>query len=327
MPVKRPGCILASWKEGVTLAAFQITFSNVLLSLLYLLPGVLICKAKLVRPEHMGSISAILLYICGPGMFLNAVIALDFSWELTWKMALFFIITLVTMVIGVGALFLLFRRHMQEFRYRMMTIASVLGNAGFFGLPIMQSLFPDAPIAAVYSCVYCASMNVIAWTVGVFTVTGDKKHISLKAAFVNPTMISLSAGILLYALGAKLWLPELVTGCFGTLSKMSTPLCMFVLGIRLGTMSWKRLFGTPFVYGIALCKLLLFPLLCYLLTLPFPLDPVFRAGVLILSATPCASIILSLAEMHGNGQELAANCAVLTTLLSIVTIPLLSLLL
>ena len=64
----------------------------------------------------------------------------------------------------------------------------------------------------------------------------------------------------------------------------------------------------------------------FLLVLPLPLDPVFKGCMLMLAATPCASIILNLAEMHHNGQEFAANCCLLTTLLSILTIPLLSLL-
>ena len=53
----------------------------------------------------------------------------------------------------------------------------------------------------------------------------------------------------------------------------------------------------------------------------------FRGSILILSAAPCASILLNLAEIHENGREPAAACALLTTLLSIVTIPLLSFLL
>ena len=91
--------------------------------------------------------------------------------------------------------------------------------------------------------------------------------------------------------------------------------------------STSSVFTTPLVWLVAAGKLLVFPLFCYLLVLPFPLDPVFRGSVLILAATPCASILLNLAEIHHSGQELAANCALLTTLLSVFTIPLLSLLL
>jgi predicted permease len=91
-------------------------------------------------------------------------------------------------------------------------------------------------------------------------------------------------------------------------------------------MDLKKLFTTPLIWLISAGKLLVFPLFCYLLALPFPLDPVFKGSLLILGATPCASILLNLAEIHHNGQEIAANCALLSTLLSLLTIPLLSLL-
>ena len=167
----------------------------------------------------------------------------------------------------------------------------------------------------------------MAWTVGVYTLTGDRKYISLKAAIINPTILSVIAGLILHFLRAKTWLPQLLQNSFSTLGTMSTPLCMIILGVRLATMDFRKLFTTPLVWLISAGKLLVFPLFCYALVLPFDLDPVFKGSMLILAATPCASILLNLAEIHGNGRELAANCALLTTLLSIVTIPLLSLLL
>ena len=125
-------------------------------------------------------------------------------------------------------------------------------------------------------------------------------------------------------LNAGDWFPDLLRTGFSTLGAMSTPLCMIILGVRLATMDLKRLFTTPLAWLISAGKLIVFPLFCWALTLPFNLDPVFRGSVLILAATPCASILLNLAEIHHNGQELAANCALLSTLLSVITIPLLS---
>ncbi len=308
------------------MVSFSVTFENVLLTLLYLLPGFLLCKAKKVQPDHMSTISVILLYICGPCMFLNALTRLEPTPGLTGRMAQFLVFSLGGELLMMLLLLLILGKRRQEFRYRMLSIASVMGNVGFFGLPIVNALFPGEPEAAVYSCVFCASLNILGWTVGVFTLTGDRKYISLRAAFVNPTVISIAIGILLYLLGAKKWLPSLLQNGFSTVGAMSTPLCMFVLGIRLATMKPKALFTSPLTYIICFGKLILFPLFCYLLTLLFPLEPIFRNSMLVLAATPCASILLNLAEIHRNGQELAANCALLSTLLSILTIPLLTLL-
>ena len=309
------------------MTGFDVTFSNVLLTLVYLLPGFLLYKGGKVRPEHMSSVSAILLYICGPCMFLNALTNLDASVVLSVRMLLFLLISFFAELALLLVLYALAGRRRGEFRWRMLAIASVSGNTGFFGLPIVQALFPDSPEAAAYSCMFCVSLNILAWTVGVFTLTGEKKYISFRAAFLNPTVLAVLAGFALYLMQAKHWMPELVRGGIRTVGAMSTPLCLFILGIRLATMNLKQLFTQPFVYGIAAAKLLLFPLFCYALVVFLPLPPVFRASMLVLGAAPCASVILNLAEMHNSGQELAANCALLSTLLSLVTIPLLSLLL
>ena len=308
--------------------AFSVTLSNVLLTLLYLLPGFLLQKCRKTRAEHLSSVSAILLYICGPCMFLNALTAMDASPDLTGQMLLFLLVSFIaelSLLLIISALSGKKRR--DEFRWRMLSIAAVSGNTGFFGLPIVSALFPDAPEASAFSCMFCVSLNILAWTVGVFTLTGDRKYISLRAAFLNPTVLSVLAGFALYLAGAKNWLPDLVRGGVRTVGAMSTPLCLFILGIRLAAMDLKKLFTQPFVYGIAAAKLLLFPLFCYALAVFLPLSPVFKASMLVLGAAPCASVILNLAEMHNSGQELAANCALLSTLLSVISIPLLSLLL
>ena len=305
------------------MVSFTVTLSNVLLTLMYLLPGFALCKFGKVKHEHLSSLSVILLYICGFCLYVNALYDLEPTPELFTKMGLFLLISLAAEFALMAILLLLLGKRRKEFRLRMLSIACVMGNVGFFGMPVVRALFPGVPEAAVYSSVFNTSLNILAWTVGVYTLTGEKKYISLRAALLNPS----TAGIILCLLRAKNWLPDLFRTGFSAFAGMSTPLCMVILGIRLATMNFRSLFTTPLAWAIAAGKLLLFPLFCYLLVLPLPLDPVFKGSMLILGATPCASILLNLAEIHHNGQELAANCALLTTLLSVVTIPLLSLLL
>ena len=308
------------------MTSFSVTFSNVLLARLYMLPGFLVCKAKLVRPEHLGSTSALLLYACSPAMFINALITPDLSPDLPGKMGLFILISFIGEVALMLLLRFICRKKKQDFGLRMLSVASVMGNVGFFGMPVVRALFPDAPEAAVYSCMFNISLNIVAWTVCVFTLTGEKKHMSLRAALLNPSLLSAAVGFVLYLANAKAWLPDLVQGGIRTLGAMSTPLCMLILGIRLATLDFRKMFTTPIIWLISAGKLLVFPLFCWMMVLPLPLDPVFKGCMLMLAATPCASIILNLAEMHNSGQDLAANCALLSTLLSIATIPLLSLL-
>ena len=170
-------------------------------------------------------------------------------------------------------------------------------------------------------------MNIVAWTLCVFILTDDRKYMSVKASLLNPTVLPVALAMVLYALGAKNRMPQLVLGGIHSVGSISTPLCMFILGIRLSTMTLKSFFTSPVPWLASFGKLLVFPLISYGIVLLLPLSDVFRASILLLSATPCASIILSLSEIHHHGQDIAARCALLSTLLSVLTIPLLSLLL
>ena len=224
------------------MASFSVTFSNVLLTLLYLLPGFLLCRFRKVNPEHLGSFGTILLFVCGPCLFLNSLTALDPSPELTGKMLQCLVLSLLAELIVLLLLYALAGKRRAEFRWRMLAIAGVSGNAGFFGLPIISSLFPDHPEVAAYSCVFCVSLNILAWTVGVFTLTGDKKYISLRAAFLNPTVIAVAVGFVLYLLRAKDWLPDLLSWNGG-----ESPALNSLTGKRSGIWKhgiWPRLLQT-----------------------------------------------------------------------------------
>ena len=306
--------------------ASAIAFENVLLTLAYILPGFLLCKTKKVSANHMSSLSAILIYFCAPVMVFDNFLSLKFSWGGLMNMGLFFLITLVLQALFIGGIFLLFRRKFHDSRYRMLSIASVLGNVGFFGLPIVKALLPDSPEAWCYSIIYLLSMNVIVFTVGIYCLTGKKESMNLKSAIVNPTILSLIFALPLHMLNVGSYLPSVVSGALSLVSKMTTPLCMLILGARLSTVPAKTLFTRPFVYFACLLKLLIYPLFAYAVCVFLPLEPSFFKALLILSSAPCASIILNMAEMYKSETENAANCVLLTTLICFVTIPVIALL-
>lgn len=305
----------------------KIAFSNVLLTLLYILPGFLLCKFKKVSAEHLSSMSAVLVYVCAPCLIVNSFLQLDFTPLGFGYMALFFVVTFVLQALFMLATFLIFRKKYEDSKYRILTIGAVLGNVGFFGLPIVKALLPDNPEVMCYSAVYVVSMNILVFTVGVFCLTKDKKFISVKSALLNPSTISLIIALPLYFFGVKRFLPDVLLSGVSLLSGITTPLCMIILGIRLATVSFKKLFTRPIIYAVCACKLIIFPLFCYLAVYFIPLQESFKASILILSAVPCAAVILSMAEIHQSETELAANCVLMSTLMCFITIPLLVLLL
>lgn len=299
-----------------------IVFSNVVLMLGYLLCGFLLVKSGKAESAHAKSVSGILIYVCGPCMILNAFQGMEHSVENTKKMVVFFAVTLLLQFVFYLLLYLLLRRRYDDAQYRILTAGAVLANGGFFGIPVVTALFPGEPIVACYGTLYITGMNLLVFTVGVFLLTRDKKYISFRAALLNPTCIAVAAAILLALGGIRL--PSVAADAVTLLGKMTTPLCMIVLGMRLASASLKKIFTRPFAYIGSLLKLIVFPLFCYLCICFLPwFDDVFKISVLVLSACPSAAIILSLAELHNCEQELSANIILLSTLLSLFTLPLL----
>ena len=307
--------------------SFQIALTQVLLTLFYILPGYAVSKMKKASAGHLPTLSAVLIYICGPCLHISAFISLDFSWEGLRDMGLVFTLTFALQAAFMAILYAALRKKREDGRYRIWTIASCLGNVGFFGLPVVKALLPDHPEAACYSAIFCVSMNVLVFTMGVYCLTNEKKYMSLRSALLNPTMLGFALAIPLYMLGAKDFLPQQALDAVELLGRMSTPLCMLILGIRLAQSPLKRLFAQPLVYAVSFSKLVAFPLFCFAIVSLLPLAMPMKASIVILSAAPCASIILSLAELHGSGAEFSANCLLVSTLLCFLTIPLFTLLL
>lgn len=305
--------------------SFQIALTNVLITIVYIIPGYLICKAKKADTEHLSTISAVLIYICTPCMLTASFFSVEFTPDHLLSMLYFFIVTFVLQAVFMLGLYLIFRKRYDDAKYRIFTIASVLGNVGYFGLPIVKALVPSSPEVTCYSSVYVLSMNILVFTVGAFCLTAKKEYMTLRTALLNPSVIGFAVALLIFVSGIKDYLPAPINDSIQLVGSMSTPLCMIILGVRLAAVSMKKVFSRPFIYLICLGKLVIFPLFCYFAVYFLPFDAAFKSAVLILSAAPCASVIQSMAEMYGSETELSANCVLLSTLMCFITIPLMTL--
>lgn len=303
------------------MAAYTV-FINVLTMLMYMACGFILVKSKKADPSHAKSLSAFLLYICSPCMIINAFSEMEYSLGSFLEIIKFFFTAIAVMLLFFIILYVVLRKRYEDPKYRIFSIGSVLGNVGFFGLPLVKALFPGYPLAVCYCMAYVVAMNLIVFTVGVFMITQNKKFISLKTVFFNPTTVALVIALPIYFFGITL--PSPLAGAVSLLGNVTTAICMLVLGMRLASMSLKKVFSQPFTYITALSKLVVFPIFAFLCVcfLPF-FDDIFKTTLFVLSAAPSAAFILTLAELHGKEQELSANIVLVASVMSIITLPLL----
>ena len=305
---------------------FTTTLYNVLIMFFYMIPAFILIKVGKAEPHHAKTVSAILLYISFPCMIFNSFQSIEFDWDIIGNIFLFFLITLILITLNIGICFLILKKKYDQPKYRMLSIASALGNVGFLGAPLISGLYPNSPVVVCYSSIYTASMTIMGFTVGVYALTTNKNYMSLYSALYNQGTISIGIAVIIYL--TEWAFPKILGDAVTLLAKMSTPLCMHILGMRLATANFLTLFKRPFVYVTCFLKLIVFPLVSYLIVyfLPF-LDEEFKSSIFILSGAPCAAVILSLAELYNTEQELSANVVLVSTIICVVTLPILTIIL
>lgn len=315
------------------MSIFWITLGAVALMLAYALPGFLFVKTKLISPEQTVVFSKLLLFVCQPALVVystqqltktinSGAVSASFMYKNIGICALF---SLLLMLAFILVSFVILKHRYSDVRFRIYTLSTIFGNVGFFGIPLIETMLPSHPEAVIYSSVFSTLMNILAWTVASAIITGDKKYISVKKAVLNPAMLVLVPAVTLVILGIEL--PSAVNGAFTTLGRFSTPLCMIIMGMRLATVNLKELLGVPAQYVVSIIKNVGVGLISFALLYVLPIDPTLKKTAFILCCCPIANICINFAELLGKGQKSAANLVLISTIGSIVTMPLMLMLL
>lgn len=305
---------------------FGTTVSSVALLLLYAVPGFLLIKTKLVQKESIPAFAKFLLYVCQPCLTFYSFGKADFSSDLLINLMIFFLIALIGQLGFLMLFFFIFRKKsLDNVNYRIYNAAAVLGNCGFFGIPVVERLFPQRQDAAVYCLVFTLAFNLLCWTLVQYIITGDKKYVKPKRLLLNPSTLSFIGAFVLFLLSIKL--PSILWEAVSLGGKISTPLCMTILGMRLATASFREVFGKGEQYLVITLKQVLVPAAVLGLVYFLPVDLFMKQLAFILFCCPVASNVLNFAELTGKGQKPAGSCVLLGTILSIVTMPLMMLIL
>ena len=308
------------------MSVFFIALTAVAVLLATAVPGYLLAKRKMVSEECIPGFSKVLLYVCQPCLTVYSFRTTTYTPDLLGRVGIFALLCLVIQGVMLASAFLVFRHKYKEPVYRIITVATTFGNCAFFGIPIIEALLPEmASDLILYTAVYSFVMNLIGWTVASAIITGDTKYINFKKVVCNPTVFGMAAAMILFI--GKVPLPDKVEDMITLIARMSTPLSMLIMGMRLATMKLETVFTQPRAYMTIGIKQFLMPLLAFLFMLIVPVDVSVKQTFFIICACPVASVVLNYSEILGAGQEDAAVMLLLGTMSSIVTLPIVVLLL
>lgn len=285
------------------------------------LPGFFLTKANVLKEEHIKGFAVFLLYVCSPALSIYSFQQSECNREILINIGILLLVTTFMQVLIMGIGFLInIKTYKIDGASRVATVAAAFGNVGFFGVPILQALLPDHPEAMVYSAVMSVMMNLIGWTLGMFMMSGDRKHVSVKNFLINPTTLCLLIALPLFFTNTSF--PKPVMNFVEFFSKMSTPTAMTVLGMRLAFVKFRDLMDYRQVVAIFL-KLIALPLITFGIMYALPVDETLKISTYILSCMPPAAITLNFAELSNTSPKTAANIVVVGSLLVAITLPVL----
>lgn len=309
---------------------YLASLENIGLLLLMAVPGFLIAKLKLInRDGAVSFLSVLLLYVCQPFVTFNSFLNTAYRPEILTNIIVCFVFTaaLLCLMMVLGNLLMRFLEK-DVFRRGIYVYGGAFGNIGYLCVPFLQILMPGNTEILLYASTAIVSFNLTAWTVGNFALTREKKHVSLKHALLNPTTLSFIVALPLFLCNVNFIGQESLAGLQNLIrlfAQMVGPLAMLMLGIKFADVKLKELFTDYKLFATVGIKLILSPVISFALVLllsTFMDVSAIRLNLIAIAAMPAANNLLMFCSLHGKDTMLAARVIMLSTLLSVATIPL-----
>ncbi len=274
--------------------------------------GIYLSRKGFLSPQGTKDLGAILLRIIIPCVIVKSYIT-TYSRERLLELALSAGLALAAFILAMGIAYLVYGK-----RRRIENFASAFCNAGFIGIPLAQAVIGDEGV--FYMAASVALLNLFQWTYGVYIMTDRRDSISAKTIAKNPVVIAIVIGIALFL--SRLPVPGIVTSTLGYIAGMNTPVAMILMGTYMAKLPWRKLLDKR-AYGCVLFRLVIIPAVVLLVfwALPITNQNVALAAYLA-AATPVGANICVFAQQYDCDYEFSVVTVCLSTVLSIVTVPL-----
>ena len=275
--------------------------------------GVYLSRKGFLSPQGTKDLGAILLRVIIPCVIVKSYIT-EFSRERLLELALSAGLALIGFILAMVISYLVFGK-----RRRLENFAAAFCNAGFIGIPLAQAIIGEEGVFYIAASV--ALLNLFQWTYGVYIMTDRKDAISVRTIAKNPVVIAIVIGVVLFV--SRIPVPGIITSTLGYIAGMNTPVAMILMGTYLAKLPLKKLLDKR-AFSCVLFRIVIIPAVILLVFWVLPVtnvDPALAPS--LAAAPPVRATICVLAQQSACDSEFSVVTVCLSTLLSVVTVPLL----
>ena len=285
-------------------------------------PGYALCKLGYMGDKFDQKLSSIVIDVTCPALILSSVMGAELPDR-----------SLILPLLGIGfltyILLLVFGFWVPRFVAKsrdeqgMIGFALMFANVGFIGYPIVSAIF--GPKAVFYAALLNIPNTFFIFTAGVMLVKGEHnmKSLSAKVLF-SPAMIAAFVAALMVAFGVRT--PDIIARPVTMVGNITIPAALMVIGSSMARLPLKEIIGSPKVYVASLLRLVVVPLSVYFLFRFCGVSDVINNINTVIIAMPVASYGTMFCLKYGRNPSLMTEMTFVTTLGSILTIPLITLL-
>lgn len=302
------------------MSVFDRMLNTQALMFIYVVVGIVMAKTKILKHEGRSSFINLLLDITLPCMILNSFnvdIGID---ELLSAVKIMVISSVLTLIAWLLAK--IFWRNEPTNRRAVLEFSTLFSNAGNAGMPIVASVFGAEGV--FYASFYLLPVRILIWTVGL-SLFVDEQDVRKKLLLLlkTPSVDVVFIGIALMFLPFKL--PVVLSTAVKNIGDMTGPLSMMIIGAALGESDIRSAFEVD-ALKLTVLRLAILPVLYMVLLRLAGVETLLWEVAVVLTAMPAAANTEIIAEMYGKDYHFAARCVVVSTIISLFSVPLLTLL-
>lgn len=297
-----------------------IIFQKLLVLFGFMLLGTFSYKRRWITDDGASQISRLIVNIFNPALIITGITSSDgsYSWSSVLTNTLLAVILFASLV-AVSPLFVRVLRIKSGMR-NMYSVMLIFSNLGFMGIPLIEALYGKTAI--FYVGMYTLVFNILFYTYGFYLFekerTAGKVHFQWKK-LINPGVFACLVSMIIFSL--QLEVPGTAVDFLDYLGGAAVPLSMMMTGVSLAKIPLREVFTEWKMYQFTFVKMLVIPVIAALIIRNFSVEPMLAGIMILMYGMPNGSMPVMLAVDYGMDSSLCSRGIVLTTLLSLITLP------
>ena len=296
----------------------MLTMQLVMFSLVVI--GFIVRKREIIGEQARKDMIDFCLFVTLPFNILNSFLG-EWNFSMLASCGIILLLSAGYNAISVLVSFLLYNKK-EDRQQKTLRYGTIVSNGGFLGNPVLEGIYGTA--GALYASVFMFPVRVVMWSVGVSVFLKGHKQNVWKKILTNPCIVVMFVGAAI--MGSGLVLPEFMTKTINGISNCNMPLSMMLIGMFLAEINPKGLIDGTMVFYTAV-RLVGIPAIIFALTAFLPIDPMLRGVTVIIAGMPAPITTALLSAKYGGDERYATGMIFLSTICSLLTLPLWSLIL